>query len=80
MATITLKNIPERLHRSLKKRASAHKRSLNQEALLCLEAVVGAQDVRSTDFLAHLDALHASLPSVTLDDAWLRRAKEEGRP
>jgi plasmid stability protein len=36
--TITLKNVPPELHRSLKERAKCHKRSLNQEALHLLEA------------------------------------------
>jgi hypothetical protein len=37
MATITLKNVPKTLHVKLTKRAAAHKRSLNQEAIACLE-------------------------------------------
>jgi plasmid stability protein len=37
MATITLKNVPKELHAKLTKRAAAHRRSLNQEAIACLE-------------------------------------------
>ena len=40
MPTLTLKNVPAHLHRSLKLQALAHKRSLNQEAILCLEHAV----------------------------------------
>jgi plasmid stability protein len=45
-ATITLKNVPPELHRSLKELAKKHKRSLNQEAIHCLEgalSVAGGQ-------------------------------------
>ncbi len=43
--TLTLKNIPLHLHRQLKAQARRHKRSLNQEAILCLErAVIGDAD------------------------------------
>lgn len=39
--TLTLKNIPPNLHRVLKIQARQNKRSLNQEAILCLEKAVG---------------------------------------
>lgn len=39
-ATITLKNVPPELHRSLKDLAKKHKRSLNQEVIHCLEGAV----------------------------------------
>ncbi len=39
-ATITLKNVPLELHRSLKEMAKKHKRSLNQEAIHCLEGAL----------------------------------------
>ena len=39
-STITLKNIPPELHQSLKELAKRHKRSLNQEAIRCLEEAV----------------------------------------
>jgi len=38
--TLTLKNIPPHLHRTLRAQAKRHKRSLNQEAILCLEHAV----------------------------------------
>jgi hypothetical protein len=38
--TLTLKNVSPALHRSLKAQALRHKRSLNQEAILCLEQTV----------------------------------------
>jgi plasmid stability protein len=38
MPTITLKNLPKPLHRELKARAIAHRRSLNSEVIATLEA------------------------------------------
>ena len=40
--TLTLKNVSPLLHRKLKDQAKRHKRSLNQEAILCLERAVSA--------------------------------------
>ena len=37
MSTLVLKNLPEELHARLKAQASAHRRSLTQEAILLLE-------------------------------------------
>ena len=42
MAVLTIKSLPEPLHRSLKDRAAQHKRSLTQEVLFLLEAAVAA--------------------------------------
>lgn len=38
--TITLKNVPPEVHRSLKESAKRNKRSLNQEAIHALELVL----------------------------------------
>ena len=40
MPSLTLKNVPRTLHMELKRRARARHRSLNQEAIATLEAVV----------------------------------------
>lgn len=41
MPTLTLKDMPAELHSALKKRAQRNRRSLNQEALYCLERATG---------------------------------------
>ena len=47
--TITLKNVPPELHRSLKESARRNKRSLNQEAIHALETCLfGTSEHRST--------------------------------
>ena len=47
MPTITLKDIPRNLHRTLKARAKVHHRSLNKEVIATLEAATVAQSTVS---------------------------------
>ena len=37
MATLTIKNVPEKLHKRLKESAAQHRRSINSEAILALK-------------------------------------------
>jgi len=53
MASITLKKIPDRLHRSFKARASANHRSLQAEIIRTLEQSLGQGD--------EMDAIDVSL-------------------
>ncbi len=39
MATLTLRDLPQQLHTWLKRQASVHRRSVNQEVIALLEAV-----------------------------------------
>lgn len=49
--TVTLKNLPPGLHRSLKESARRNKRSLNQEAIRLLESGVMAKDAAQPSLL-----------------------------
>jgi plasmid stability protein len=64
MASLTLKDMPAKLHNTLKKRAARNRRSLNQEALYCLEQATGL--LRGSDEMrgAWLDASAHSLARV----------------
>ncbi|MFM8717961.1 MAG: FitA-like ribbon-helix-helix domain-containing protein [Chthoniobacterales bacterium] len=64
MPSLTLKDMPAKLHGALKKRAQRNRRSLNQEALYCLEQATGL--VRETDDVRSewLDASAKSLSRV----------------
>lgn len=79
MATITLKNIPGPLHKALKKRAGSHRRSLNSEAIDCLERALIGRPLDVSSFLDRVRRLRAATPGQ-LDDALLRKARESGRP
>jgi plasmid stability protein len=56
MITITLKGIPKETHRELKKRAAAHGRSLNREAIMVLETGVRSVPVDTQALLARVRA------------------------
>jgi len=43
MATLTIRNLPEPVRRSLKERAAAHNRSMEAEVRVILEEVVAAR-------------------------------------
>ncbi|HTS71519.1 MAG TPA: Arc family DNA-binding protein [Terriglobia bacterium] len=80
MATLTIKNVPEELHQRLKERAAEHRRSLNSEAISCLETVLVRKRVDPQEFLARVDALRKRMPRMYLTEEFLRAAKNAGRP
>ena len=80
MATLTIKNVPQKLHKRLKESAALHRRSLNSEAISCLETVLVGKRVDPQEFLARVDALRKRMPRMYLTDEFLRAAKNEGRP
>lgn len=78
MASLTLKDIPPRLHQQLRERATRHRRSLSQEALACLEQAVVGERVDPDALLAVARRLRARVKRVSQPelDAWVSR----GRP
>ncbi len=46
MPNLTLKNVPQDLHRSLKNQAKQHHRSLNKEVIATLQASTGTATTR----------------------------------
>jgi plasmid stability protein len=80
MATLTIKNIPEKLRQRLKQSAAQHRRSINGEAISCLEKALVGDRVDPEDFLARARALRARMPRVLITERDLRAAKNQGRP
>jgi hypothetical protein len=81
MATVTLKNVPEQLVTELKREAKTNRRSLNQEALARLEESLVARRRSGADTVKALRKLHRRMTGLApLTDAFLARAKSEGRP
>ena len=80
MATLTIKNIPEELHKRLKESATHHRRSINSEAIQCLERALVGTRVEPAEFLARARALRERMPHLYITDEDLRAAKNEGRP
>ena len=78
MPSLTLKDIPKRLHQQLRDRAERNRRSLSQEALACLEQAVAAEPIDADALLAQARALRAGIKPVSHreTEAWINR----GRP
>ena len=51
MVTLTIKNIPDRIYRLLKKRSTLHRRSINSEVILCIENSVGVRRIEPEEIL-----------------------------
>lgn len=78
--TLTLKNIPDAVYDRLKAAAEAHRRSLNSEAIVCLEAVLLPTRVMPSERLARACELRATLPQQEFRVRDIDAAKREGRP
>ena len=82
MPTITLKNVPAKLHARLKAQAKAHKRSLNQEAIECIETAIRSERPDPERFLAEACELREQIAASgvpPLSQKFVRQAIDEGR-
>ena len=79
MATLTIKNISQKLRKRLKESAAQHRRSMNSEAISCLETVLVGSRVDPKEFLAQARALRERMPHLYLTEKDLRAMKNEGR-
>lgn len=77
--TITLKNVPLELHAALQNLARQNKRSLNQEALLCIEQAVGRVRPDPQRVLEEIRKNRGRSKAPQVDTEWIRNAIEEGR-
>jgi plasmid stability protein len=77
--TLTLKNIPEEVYERLKAAAEAHRRSLNSEAIVCLESVLTPGRVPAGERLARARALRSALPKGKFKARDIDAFKREGR-
>ena len=77
--TLTLKNIPDEVYKRLKASAEAHRRSLNSEAIVCLESVLLPGRVAVSERLARARALRAALPKGKFQAKDIDAFKREGR-
>jgi plasmid stability protein len=83
MAALTLSNLPDDLLGKLKDRAAQHGRTVEAEAVECLQ--LATQEVNGADrierMLEDLKRFRDSLsPDVRLEEESLSSAKREGRP
>ena len=78
--TLTLKNIPDDVYERLKHSAAAHRRSMNSEAIVCLEAVLLPASVMPAERLARARELRSALPTGKFRVSDIDTLKREGRP
>ena len=78
--TLTLKNIPDTVYERLKHSAEAHRRSLNSEAIVCLEAVLLPAKPTPGERLARARELRGALPQGKFRARDIDAAKRQGRP
>ncbi len=76
---LTLKNVPDEVYERLKASAEAHRRSLNSEAIVCLESVLVPGNVGVTERLSRARALRAALPKGKFSAKDIATFKREGR-
>ncbi len=77
--TLTLKNIPDEVYERLKASAEAHRRSLNSEAIVCLESVLIPGSVTVSERLARARAFRATLAKVKFRAKDIDAYKRAGR-
>jgi len=87
MATILLKNVPAGLRKWLELRARASGRSVEREAIACLESVVGSEVPRRTaeevrQLIEEARAFREELAAkgVSITDEEITAWKRQGRP
>lgn len=78
--TLTLKNIPDEVYVRLKASAASHRRSLNSEALVCLESVLIPGRATAEEVIARARAIRDLLPKGKFTAKDIDAFKREGRP
>lgn len=77
--TLTLKNIPDEVYERLKASAGTHRRSLNSEAIVCLESVLVPGRVAPGERIARAQALRAALSGAKFKVRDIDALKREAR-
>ncbi len=77
--TLTLKNIPDAVYDRLKVSAEANRRSMNSEAIVCLEAVLLPTRLTTAERLARARGLRSALPKGKFRARDIDAMKREGR-
>ena len=80
MVSLTIKGIPDEVYRTLKDRAEANRRSLNQEVIVGLEAHARRAAAGGADLLRRIDALRKRIGGPALTEREIRGARRKGRP
>jgi len=76
---LTLKNVPAEVYDRLKASALSHRRSLNSEAIVCLESALIPGRVSPADRIARARALRSNLPARRFKASDIDAMKRAGR-
>lgn len=79
MPTLTIKKFPARLHARLKRQAAEHRRSMNSEAIECLQNGLVTAPIAPDEFLARVREHRNSLTGIWVTEKDLKKAKNWGR-
>jgi plasmid stability protein len=77
--TLTLKNIPDEVYARLRAQATLNRRSLNSEAILCLEIMLNLRPADTHERLARLRGLRAALGNARFEVDDIDEFKHQGR-
>ncbi len=78
--TLTLKNIPDAVYDRLKLAAEIHRRSLNSEAIVCLESVLMPTKMMPRERIARARELRANLSGGEFRARDIDAMKRDERP
>ena len=78
--TLTLKNIPDVIYDRLKLAAQAHRRSMNSEVIVCLEAVLLPGKLTVSERLDRARQLRRDLSPEKFNATDIDLLKQSGRP
>jgi len=70
MATLTIRNVPDALHRQLKTQAAENNRSLNKEVIHRLQSAHQPQETTMSE-LERVRALRQKMKGVYVTDEWI---------
>jgi plasmid stability protein len=79
MANMTIKKLPDDLYARLRISAERQRRSINAEAIVCLERGLGVAP-EADDVLAGLRGVRERVRDLYVTDAELAEARRRGRP
>ncbi len=77
---LTLKNIPDDVYDRLKASAELHRRSLNSEAIVCLETILTPSKVKPAERIARARALRTELSAKKFKASDIDKLKRADRP
>jgi len=79
MPTVSIKNMPNDLYERLKQSAQANRRSLNSEAIVCIERALNARPLDPEAVLARARRLRERTTDYMISDEEFTEAKAAGR-